>query len=301
MPAGADWLVPDWPAPPGVFALCTTRTGGVSLPPYDSLNLGTHVGDDLTAVMANRKVLESALQAHTPGARAVFLNQVHGDGVALLDGHPPNGTEADACMAMAPGAVCTIMVADCLPVLFAHASGQAVAAAHAGWRGLAGSGGQGVLESVLKNFCAQAPVPSAPSAIKLEASASPNEVSGAQPYVQADGDPCGIAEGMLAWLGPCIGPQNFEVGAEVYAAFCNADAAAQACFVARVGVPGKFLCDLAGLARLRLQALGITRIYGNNSTPAWCTVTNTSRFFSHRRDSASLGSSGRFAACIWRG
>lgn len=283
--AGADWMVPDWPAPPGVWALCTTRTGGRSLPPYDSLNLGTHVGDDPAAVQANRQTLQAALQAHTATARAVFLNQVHGVGVVHLDTATPDGTEADACVATAPGAVCTIMVADCLPVLFAHRNGQVVAAAHAGWRGLAGEGGQGVLESTFKHFEALARAPISLVAIKSEANT-------AAPAVAAD---------TLAWLGPCIGPQAFEVGAEVRAAFCDVDASAQACFVARADAPGKYLCDLAGLARLRLQALGITQIYGNDSTAPWCTVTNASRFFSHRRDAAVLGASGRFATCIWRG
>ena len=92
---------------------------------------------------------------------------------------------------------------------------------------------------------------------------------------------------------------------EVRAAFCDArgalGAAAARCFVARPDAPGKFLCDLSGLARLRLQAMGITAIYGNDSTAPWCTVTQASRFFSHRRDSATIGGSGRFAACIWRG
>ncbi|WP_462386907.1 purine nucleoside phosphorylase YfiH/LACC1 family protein [Acidovorax sp. Q11] len=285
VPAGADWLVPDWPAPPGVWALCTTRTGGSSLPPYDSLNLGTHVGDDPAAVRANRETLQVALQTQTPMARVVFLNQVHGDGVVHLDAATPDGTEADACVATAPGAVCTIMVADCLPVLLAHRSGKVVAAAHAGWRGLAGEGGQGVLESTFERFKALARAPIASVAIESEANT-------AAPAVAAD---------TLAWLGPCIGPQAFEVGPEVREAFCDADAAAQDCFVARADAPGKYLCDLAGLARLRLRALGITQIYGNDSTVPWCTVTNASRFFSHRRDDAVLGASGRFAACIWRG
>ena len=205
----------------------------------------------------------------------------------MLDGsNPPDGTQADACVASERGAVCTIMVADCLPVLLAHRSGQAVAAAHAGWRGLAGpQGGQGVLESVFERFCLQVQSLSCLSAIKSEAS---------------DGASV-IAQDTLVWLGPCIGPQAFEVGAEVRAAFCDAHAAAQACFEPRAQVPGKYLCDLAGLARLRLQALGIPRVYGNDSTPPWCTVTNASQFFSHRRDSAVLGGSGRFAACVWLG
>nr|WP_288852556.1 polyphenol oxidase family protein [uncultured Acidovorax sp.] len=289
----ADWLAPDWPAPPGVHALCTTRTGGVSRAPYDQFNLGTHVGDDPLAVAANRQTLQSALQFTTPDARAVFLNQVHGDGVVLLDASTPDGTEADACVASAPGAVCTIMVADCLPVLLAHRSGQVVAAAHAGWRGLAGHAGQGVLESVFKHFCHEALVHHASVAIKKGASA-PDSPAASE-----------LAAHTLAWLGPCIGPTAFEVGAEVRAAFCDAPGAlgtaAAPCFVARPDAPGKYLCDLAGLARLRLRAMGITHIYGNDSTPPWCTVTQASRFFSHRRDSAALGGSGRFAACIWRG
>ena len=289
----ADWLVPDWPAPPGVHALCTTRAGGVSRAPYDQLNLGAHVGDDPQAVAANRQIVQSALQSTTPRARAVFLNQVHGDGVALLDASTPDGTEADACVASAPGAVCTIMVADCLPVLLAHRSGPVVAAAHAGWRGLAGHAGQGVLESVFKRFCHEALVHHASFDIKNVATVPDSQYASE------------VAADTLAWLGPCIGPTVFEVGAEVRAAFCDAPgalgAAAAQCFVARPDVPGKYLCDLAGLARLRLQAIGITAIYGNDSTAPWCTVTQASRFFSHRRDSVALGGSGRFAACIWRG
>ncbi|PUA96980.1 hypothetical protein C8C99_1826 [Acidovorax sp. 107] len=289
----ADWLVPDWPAPPGVHALCTTRTGGMSRPPFEQLNLGTHVGDDPVAVAANRQIVQSALHSTAPGARAVFLNQVHGDGVLQLDASTPDGAEADACVTRAPGAVCTIMVADCLPVLLAHRSGQVVAAAHAGWRGLAGSAGLGVLESVFKHFCHEALVHSAGATIKNAALA---------PDYQYASE---VAAHTLAWLGPCIGPTAFEVGAEVRAAFCDVPgaqgAATAQCFVARPDAPGKYLCDLAGLARLRLQAMGITHIYGNDGTAPWCTVTQASRFFSHRRDSAALGGSGRFAACIWRG
>lgn len=267
-----------------MFALCTTRTGGVSLPPYDSLNLGTHVGDDLAAVHTNRMRLQSTVGAVVNGTRAVFLNQVHGDGVVHLDSSTPDGIDADACVATAPGVACTIMVADCLPVLLAHRSGRVVAAAHAGWRGLAGVGGQGVLESVFKRFEALALDGKALNAIKIEAN-----------------DPAQtFAQDTLVWLGPCIGPQAFEVGAEVRAAFCEANPASEACFVPSGSAKGKYLCNLAGLARLRLQALGITHIHGNDGTSPWCTVTNASRFFSHRRDSGALGASGRFAACIWR-
>jgi copper oxidase (laccase) domain-containing protein len=284
-----DWLRPDWPAPANVHALFTSRAGGCSRAPFDTLNLGDHVGDDPQAVQANRQVLQSALQAATPGARALFLQQVHGTQVVALRPEVHDGVAADACVAGTPGLVCTIMVADCLPVLLADTRGRVVAAAHAGWRGLAGQAGEGVVESVLKQFWAFALDGQAQDAINSVA----NEVPGSGAGV-AD-----VAARTLAWLGPCIGPQAFEVGAEVRAAFCAHDAAAAQCFQA-LGT-GKYLADLAGLARQRLRALGITQIHGNDSTPDWCTVSQPSRFFSHRRDSASLGSSGRMAACIWLG
>ena len=102
----------------------------------------------------------------------------------------------------------------------------------------------------------------------------------------------------MAWLGPCIGPEAFEVGAEVREAFCAQDPRAAAYFRPHAS-DGKWLADLAGLARHRLRACGVTALYGNDSTSAWCTVANPSWFFSHRRDTARLGSSGRMAACIW--
>ncbi len=249
-------LQPDWPAPTGVRSLCTTRVGGASAAPYDSLNLGDHVGDDPAAVRANRNLLEQAT-----GVRPVFLQQVHGVDVVALSGDTPDGTQADGCVNTQPGVACTIMVADCLPVLFADSQGRAVAAAHAGWRGLAGEGGVGVLENTHSQFRAAA----------------------------------GLGGETLAWLGPCIGPDAFEVGDEVRAAFESQAPVSAALF--RPHAPGKWLADLQGLARLRLTALGITRIYGNDGSDAWCTVGNPSRFFSHRRDRVS----GRFAACIWLG
>jgi hypothetical protein len=100
---------------------------------------------------------------------------------------------------------------------------------------------------------------------------------------------------MVAWLGPCIGPEAFEVGPEVRAAFVEADA--DAAYLFRPHGDGKFLADLPALARRRLTALGITAVDGNDGSRAWCTVANPSRFFSHRRDRVS----GRFAASVWRG
>ena len=249
----AHWLRPDWPAPAQVHALCTTREGGVSAAPFDSLNLGDHV--------------------------------VHGTHVLDLHADLPPRLCADACATAAPRLACTIMVADCLPVLLTNRQGNAVAAAHAGWRGLAGVEGVGVLETVFQRLSALAQSQQAPAAIK-------HEVKGPAPAT------LGTAAETLVWLGPCIGPQAFEVGAEVRAVFCAHDPAAAPHFVPHG--PGKYLADLAALARQRLRALGVTQVYGNDSSAAWCTVSNPSRFFSHRRDSAALGGSGRFAACIWR-
>lgn len=293
----ADWLVPDWPAPAGVHALCTARSGGVSAAPYASCNLGDHVGDNPAAVRANRARLTDALQAVTPGTRPVFLRQVHGHGVLSLSAATADGAEADACVTTETAVACTIMVADCLPVLLAHTCGLAVAAAHAGWRGLAGQGGRGVLEAVFEQFCAVTHDVNHFDATNVIA----NSKNLAGPHTQAAAARAAVADQTLAWLGPCIGPTAFEVGGEVRDAFCCATPGAAACFVAHAGHPGKFLCDLAGLARLRLQSLGITRIYGNDGSAPWCTVTNASRFFSHRHGSARGEGSGRFAACIWKG
>jgi len=241
-----DWIVPDWPAPPGVHAVCSTRTGGVSHGHYESMNLGDHVGDNAEFVAENRAMFERAI-----GARPVYMTQVHGTRVAALDGNTGDGIEADGCTTAMRGVACTIMVADCLPVLLAAEDGSRVGAAHAGWRGLA----SGVVEAAVAKF--------AP------------------------------AQTLVAWLGPCIGPDAFEVGDEVKAAFESRDAAAARHF--KPHREGKWLADLPSLARMRLQASGVTRIYGNDGSRAWCTVSNESRFFSHRRNRIS----GRFAAAVW--
>ena len=247
----SDWLVPDWPAPASVRAVCTTREGGVSLGSFQGLNLGGHVGDDPEKVQANRACLRDAL-----GVQPVFLEQVHGTQVLTLNAQSVDGASADACTTTERGIACTIMVADCLPVLFTDEGGRRVAAAHAGWRGLAA----GVLERTVEAFEAE-----------------------------------GGASELMAWLGPCIGPDAFEVGDEVRAAFESVSPAASACF-RPAGTPGQWMADLAGLARQRLRAAGVTRLHGNDSSEPWCTVHNPLRFFSHRRDRVS----GRFAACLWR-
>jgi YfiH family protein len=250
-----DWLVPGWQAP-GVSALMTTRLGGVSSGPFDSMNLRHGLGDDESAVAANLAALKQAI-----GATPVWLNQVHGARVRRLTSADAQAgrvdEEADASVTTEPGIACAVQVADCLPVLFASPQGRGVGAAHAGWRGLA----HGVLEATVRALC---------------------EAAGCEPAQ------------LQAWLGACIGPRQFEVGADVLQAFgVSPDAAGPARFVRQPmrHAPGKWLADLPGLARDRLQAAGVTRISGGE----WCTVEAPSRFFSYRRDRVT----GRMAALVW--
>jgi YfiH family protein len=245
-------LIPDWRVNARVGALMSTRAGGVSAGPYASLNLGRSVGDEPLAVDENRRRLAAAI-----GAAPCYLNQVHGARVLRLDAESPGaGEPADAAVTAVPGIACTVLVADCLPVLFAAPAARAVGAAHAGWRGLAA----GVLEATVAAVAAAAR--------------------------------CDAAE-VAAWLGPCIGPRQFEVGADVLAAFgCDARHPGPR-FVAhaRADAAPRWLADLPGLARDRLAAAGVTQVVGG----AWCTVLDASRFFSFRRDRVT----GRMAAAIW--
>jgi YfiH family protein len=246
------WLVPDWRLRQ-VDALMTTRAGGHSAAPFDSLNLHDGLGDDPAAVIRNRDRLSGALG----GARPVFLNQVHGARVVRLLAHDaaPDGPrhEADACVTTEPGIACTIQVADCLPVLFVARDGKAVGAAHAGWRGLA----SGVLETTVATLCEAA-------------SCAPRELK--------------------AWLGACIGPDRFEVGADVLDALAvNPALPDRERF--RPFTSGKWLANLPLLAKDRLRSAGIEAISGGK----WCTVDDASRFFSFRRDRTT----GRMVAAVW--
>ncbi|MDD0809205.1 peptidoglycan editing factor PgeF [Curvibacter sp. RS43] len=264
--APGAYLAPDWPAPPGVRALCTTRAGGVSAAPWDSLNLGAHVQDDPAHVAANRAILQAEV-ARRGGGELLFLNQVHGQRVLRLapGAALPQGQDADGVLAAQPGVALVMMVADCLPVLFTDTEGRRVAAVHAGWRGLAG----GILEAAVASLAA--------------------------PAEDGPGVP---ATSVMAWLGPCIGPSAFEVGPEVREAFVQADPAAASAFAAQPD--GRWLADLPALARQRLAASGVSAVYGNDGTKPWCTCSDSTLFFSHRRDSRRFGHTGRLAACIWR-
>jgi len=277
---GSEWVIePAWPAHPRVRAAFTLRGGGVSGAPYESLNLGVHVGDAPEAVRENRRRVRERLGLP---AEPVWLQQVHGTRVVEIDavgvsaplaagealaaasgdavrevlGTPARGTsgadaappEADAAVTRTPGRVCAIQVADCMPVLFAARDGSAVGAAHAGWRGLAG----GVLEQTV----AKLGVPAAQ---------------------------------LVAWLGPTISQEHFEVGDDVRAAFMKDDVGAAVAFEANSR--DRWQCDLYVLARRRLAMLGV----GDVSGGGWCTFGDASRFFSFRRD----GQCGRMAALIW--
>jgi len=241
-----DWIVPHWPAPSNVRAVITTRAGGTSPAPYDSMNFGLRSGDVEEKVRANRAVLRAMLPAEPS-----WVHQVHGNRVVHAETMEP-GVRADGSVAHEAGRVCIVMAADCMPVLLCDRAGTAVGAAHAGWRGLS----SGVIENAVR-----------------EMGVAPDTV--------------------LAYLGPCIGPDNFEVGEDVLAAYTAHDAQAARAFRPYPGRPGKWLCDLYALARQRLHAMGVRAVYGGG----FCTVADR-RFFSHRRDA---GKSGRMAGLIWRG
>ena len=235
-------IIPDWPAPKQVRTLQTTRLGGVSSTPYDSLNLGDHVGDAPLAVAHNRMLLNTLLPSEP-----VWLEQAHGTLVANAD-HASCLPQADACIARHRAAVCVVMTADCLPVLLCDKQGSVVGAAHAGWKGLAA----GVIEATVQAM---------------------------------DVAP----QNLMAWLGPAISQDAFEVGDEVRAVFIAAQPQAASAFIP--GQHGKWLADIYALARLRLNALGITQIYGGG----YCTYRDSERFFSYRRD----GAIGRMGTFIW--
>ncbi len=240
-PLAHTLLIPDWPAPERVRACVTRRAGGVSVAPFDSLNLGDHVGDAAPAVAENRRRLADHF-----AIQPAWLKQVHG--VNVVQAAPGQVDEADASWTSTPSVACTVMTADCLPALFCDRAGTRVAAAHAGWRGLAA----GVLEATAASLA----VP---------------------------------GEDVLVWLGPAIGPRNFEVGGEVRDAFMATHPQTAQAFVPGAS-EGKFIADIYALARLRLAAVGVTAVYGGGL----CTVDDP-QFFSYRRASVT----GRFASLVW--
>lgn len=240
----SPFIIPDWPAPDNICAVSSTRSGGVSQAPFDSFNLGDHVGDDAALVTQNRALLRQLAQAE---AEPLWLNQMHGSHVINSQDWQSN-SEADAIVSRDKNHVCTIMTADCLPILLCNQQGDTVAAIHAGWRSLAA----GIIEKTIAKFTGK-----------------PHDI--------------------IAWLGPAIGADKFEVGVDVYNAFCQHSSQATQAFKATDG--SHYLADIYQLARQQLVAQGVTAIYGGD----FCTFSDGQRFFSYRRD----GQTGRMATLIW--
>ena len=244
-------IEPDWPAPPNILALSTSRLGGSSNAPYNSMNLGHHVGDAPAAVKANRQLLQELLPSE---AQIQWLQQQHGVLAVRVNEQRDSQPypHADSAYTLRLNKACAVLTADCLPVLLCNEQGTLVAAAHAGWRGLS----NGVLESLVASL------------------------------------PC-PANDLMVWLGPAIGPQAFEVGAEVRQAFLQAGHQPEAiarCFETSASRSGRYLANLYELARIRLSELGINKIYGGTR----CTFSEPNHFFSYRRD----GQTGRMASLI---
>ena len=236
------WIAADWPAPAHVKAGTTTREGGVSKGHYTSFNLAQHVDDDISAVLQNRRYLAELLGL---SSEPQWLTQVHGCDVSTTE-NPL--TEADAKVTSGTDEVCVVMTADCLPVLFCDHAGTCVAAAHAGWRGLA----SGVIEHTLENMPAN-------------------------------------RDQILAWLGPAIGPEAFEVGSEVKNVFLKKSTDFDVAF--KPSSKDKWLMDIYQAARIQLKQLGVENVYGGD----FCTYTDVKRFYSFRREKQT----GRMASLIW--
>lgn len=242
--AASDLIIPNWPAPNNIKAISTTRYGGYSMPPYDNMNLGSHVGDDMLLVEQNRQQL--TLLAHLPESPR-WLEQVHGTHIINSNDWQAE-IKADAIFSQHAHHVCPIMTADCLPLLLCNQQGDTVAAIHVGWRGLAA----GIIEKTLDLFS------------------------------------CNHSD-ILAWLGPAIGPTQFEVGQEVYDQFVSPDPDASDAFIKTDDQ--HYHADIFLLARQRLQGNNVSKIFGGD----FCTVSDDKRFFSYRRD----GVTGRMASMIW--
>ena len=237
-------IAPDWPAPSAVHAASSTRTGGASRGPWQTLNLADHVADDGDAVRRNRERLRIELGLPEEPR---WLDQRHGPRVVEARA-APSRAPADGIVARESGVVCAVLAADCMPVLLCDRDATVVAALHAGWRGIAA----GIVEA----------------------------------GVGAAGDPGRL----MAWLGPAIGPERYEVGPEVRGAILAGDPDAHGAFRPS-GAPGRWLADLERLVRRRLARCGVRSVHGGGT----CTASDPERFFSHRRD----GVTGRMATLVW--
>lgn len=241
-------IKPNWDAPANIHAYSTTRLGGVSEGAFLGLNLGAHVQDDPQHVFANRQLLTSEFNS---AADFCWLNQTHSDRLIKLNATTGQNIDADASWADTNQHTCVVMTADCLPVLVTDKKGSFVTAIHAGWRGLK----DGIIEKSIQKICTELSIPS---------------------------------DQLLVWLGPCIGPEAFEVGDDVRDEFIAENPLSNCAFIA---ANNKWLANLQQLAILRLAPFsGITI-----SADASCTFKDSERFYSYRRD----GITGRLATFIW--
>lgn len=224
-------------------AAFTLRHGGCSKAPYDSFNLGLHVGDQEAAVLANRALLSKSF-----GLPCVYMAQTHSTRVSLVEAWTGTAVPADALVTGTPGVALAVLTADCLPLLLCSADGRVVAAVHCGWRGVYG------------NICAEA--------LDLMRTLSTAPV--------------------LAYLGPCIRLESYEVGPEICAKFCEVLPGAAQAF--RPGKGDRMWCDLPLLCRMRLENCGVTEITDSGHD----TFAENSRFFSWRRSKIT----GRMASII---
>lgn len=266
-----EFLLPNWEAPENVRAASSLRRGGVSQGNHAGFNLGAHCGDNPAHVEGNRRLLRGRLGL---AAEPVWLNQVHGNQVVyapdLAVGDIP---AADAAWTDRPEQAVVVLTADCLPVLFCNRAGTRVAAAHAGWRGLAA----GILRETV--------------AAMTDSAATGSATTGSAEH----------PEDLLAWLGPAIGPDSFEVGEDVLATFADRLPGSEALFAPLGEHDGqqKFLADIYELARLELAGCGVRSVRGGGRD----TFAEREAFFSHRRDGRQEGGgavgTGRMATLVW--
>lgn len=259
----ADLNVLSGPVWPGVTYFSSTRQGGVSEGPWNSLNLGLHTEDDPAHVAENRRRLTDSMPAPV-----LWLQQVHGTEVVdadhcVRDSQGLADVQADALITARREHVLAILTADCLPVVLGSSDGRVIGVAHAGWRGLAA----GILENTL-------------IALKKKHDTQQDVQNDTQQDVQ-----------WRAWIGPGVGQASFEVGDEVRYAFVSYSPSVACCFVPS-GQQGKWLADLSAIARHRLAVRGVTQI---DASP-FCTSDRQDLFYSYRCEKQT----GRFATFAWR-
>jgi len=246
----SEYIQVEWSVPDQIRAFSTTRIGGYSLSQYAGFNLAEHVGDNQESVNKNRSQLISDLELKQS---PFWLEQIHStkviDARCFYQNNRSIVAQADASFTEQPNQVCVVMTADCLPILFCNKQGTWVAAAHAGWRGLA----DGIIQKTIDCY-----------------SGEPND--------------------LVAWFGPAISQQHFEVGADVREIFIKTDPAFSSAFIACREKHDKYRCDLFAISRMILSEYGID-VYGGDR----CTFSEPTQFYSYRRD----GQTGRMASLIW--